>query len=57
MVSFGSARIGVAAEWLRRRQSWVGKLESRNGLVIVAVVLYGGAALTVTCQRLLSELG
>ena len=57
MFSFGIVRIGVASDWLPQRQSWVGKLKSRNGLLTVTVMLYGGAALTVACQHLLSELG
>ena len=57
MHSFGIARTGVAAERLPLRQTWVGKLMSRNGLVIVTIMLYGGAGLTVTCSHLLSELG
>jgi hypothetical protein len=58
VISFGSARMmGAAAEGLPRMQSWVGELRSRNGLITVTVVLYGGAGLTVTCRHLLSELG
>jgi hypothetical protein len=49
--------MGAAAEGLPRMQSWVGELRSRNGLITVTVVLYGGAGLTVTCRHLLSELG
>ena len=55
MRSFGIARMGVQPAWLPRRQSWVGKLKPRNGLVTVTVVLFGGAGLTVTCRHLLSE--
>jgi hypothetical protein len=55
--SFGIVRIGVASDWLPQRQSWVGKLKSRNGLLAITVMLYGGAAITVACRHLLSELG
>ena len=58
MLSFGIARMmGAAAEGLSQRKWWVGELKSRGAILTVTLMLFGEAALTVTCRHLLSELG
>ena len=57
MVSFGSATIGATAEQLPPMHWWVGKMGSRGNALIVTLMLYGEAALVVTCRDLLSGLG
>jgi hypothetical protein len=54
--SFGSASMAAAAQWLPRRQSWVGELRSRGMIITVTLMLYGEGGLTVACRHLLSEL-
>jgi hypothetical protein len=57
MVSFGSATIGATAEQLPPMHWWVGKMRSGGNALIVTLMLYGEAALVVTCRDLLSGLG
>lgn len=57
VLSYEIVRMWGTAEKLPVRQSWVGELRSRNGLISMTVVLYGVAGLTVICRHLLSELG
>jgi hypothetical protein len=57
MVSFGSASVGTTAEQLPHLHWWVGKMSSGGIKLIVTLMLYGEAALVVTCRHLLSELG
>ena len=57
MLSFGMARMEAASERLPRMQSWVGEVRSGGAVLTVTVVLYGEAALTVTCSHLTSEFG
>jgi len=58
VLSFGITKMmGAAAEELAQKQWWVGKIKSRGALLTVTLMLFGEAALTVTCRHLLSELG
>ena len=57
MVSFGSATIGATAEQLPPMHWWVGKMSSGGVKLILTIMLYGEAALVVTCRDLLSGLG
>lgn len=57
VLSFGIARMGVAAEALPQRQLWVGEAKYLGAILTVTLMLYGEAALAVTCRHLLSELG
>jgi hypothetical protein len=57
VISFGSARIGAAAEGLPKMQSWVGEIRSGGAILTVTLMLYGEAGLTVACRHLQSELG
>ena len=57
MVSFGSASVGTIAKQLPHMHWWVGKMSSRGIKLILTIMLYGEAALVVTCRDLLSGLG
>ena len=57
MLSFGIARMEVAAERLPRMQSCVVEIRSEGTVLTVTLMLYGEAALAVNCRHLLSELG
>jgi hypothetical protein len=58
VLSFGITKMmGAAAEGLSQRQWWIGEVKSRGALLTVKLMLFGEAALTVTCRHLLSELG
>ena len=47
----------VAAERLPRMQSCVVEIRSEGTVLTVTLMLYGEAALTVTCSHLTSEFG
>ena len=57
VLSFGIARMEWAAGELPRMQSWVGEIRSGGTLLTVTLMLYGEAALAVTCSHLPSEFG
>jgi hypothetical protein len=47
--------MGAVAEGLPQRQSWVGEVKYLGAILTVTLMLYGEAALAVTCRHLLSE--
>ena len=51
VLSVGIAKIEVAAERLPRMQSWVGEIRSGRTVLTVTLMLYGEAALAVTCRH------
>ena len=52
MLSFGIARIEAAAERLPRMQSSVVEIRSEGTVLTVTLMLFGEAALAVTCRHL-----
>ena len=55
--SFGIARMGTPAEGLPQRRLWFGEIRLRGALITVTFILYGEAALAVTCCAELGQLG